>query len=203
MHLSPLETTRLVIRPFSPADLDAAHRLLDVECADVDFGTAGTLSRAERERWLTWTVLNYEELAKLCQPPYGDRAIVLKQTGQLIGAIGYVPCVMPFGQLPAFAAGLDDMTRRLTTCELGLYYALAPAHQRQGYTSEAATAMVEYAFQSLGLRRVVATTTYDNQGSMGVMRKLGMQIERNPFPDPPWMQVVGFIALPRAPDSPV
>ena len=50
--------------------------------------------------------------------------------------------------------------------------------------------MVEHAFQNLGLRRVVATTTYDNQGSMGVMRKLGMQIERNPFPDPPWMQVV-------------
>jgi len=38
---------------------------------------------------------------------------------------------------------------------------------------------------------------------MGVMRKLGMQIERNPFSDPPWMQVVGFIALLRAPDSPV
>jgi RimJ/RimL family protein N-acetyltransferase len=148
---------------------------------------------AQRREWLEWATLNYDQLAKLYQPPYGDRAIVLKQTGQLIGAIGYVPCMMPFGQLPAFAAGLDDVARRLATCELGLYYALALAHHRQGYTSEAATAMVEYAFQSLGLRRVVATTTYDNLGSIGVMRKLGMQIERNPFPDPPWMQVVGFI----------
>jgi hypothetical protein len=31
---------------------------------------------------------------------------------------------------------------------------------------------------------------------MGVMRKLGMRIERNPFPDPPWLQVVGFIEQP-------
>jgi [ribosomal protein S5]-alanine N-acetyltransferase len=45
----------------------------------------------------------------------------------------------------------------------------------------------------MGLRRVVATTTYDNEASMGVMRKLGMRIERNPFPDPPWLQVVGIL----------
>jgi RimJ/RimL family protein N-acetyltransferase len=191
--MSPLETARLIIRPFVMADLDALYQLLDVELSEADFGTEGALSRDQRREWLEWTVLNYDQLAKMYQPPYGDRAIVLRQTGQLIGAVGYVPCMMPFGQLPAFAAGLDEATQRRSTCELGLYYAMSPAHQRQGYTSEAAAAMVKYAFQSMGLRRVVATTTYDNAGSMGVMRKLGMQLERNPFPDPPWMQVVGFI----------
>ena len=192
-RMPPLETARLVIRPFVMADLDALHQILDVELSEANFGTEGAQSLDERREWLEWATLNYDQLAKMYQPPYGDRAIVLKQSGQLIGAIGYVPCMMPFGQLPAFAAGQGEATARLATCELGLYYALAPAHQRKGYTSEAAAAMVEYAFQSLGLRRVVATTTYDNAGSMGVMRKLGMQIERNPFPDPPWMQVVGFI----------
>jgi len=191
--MPPLETARLLIRPFVMADLEALHQIVDVELNDADFGTEGAQSLDERREWLEWATLNYDQLAKMYQPPYGDRAIVLKQTGQLIGAIGYVPCMMPFGQLPALAAGLDEATRRRATCELGLYYALAPAHQRQGYTSEAAAAMVEYAFQNLGLRRVVATTTYDNAGSIGVMRKLGMQIERNPLPDPPWMQVVGFI----------
>ncbi len=192
-RMPPLETARLIIRPFIMADLDALHWIVDVELGEADFGTEGAQSLDERREWLEWAVLNYEQLAKMYQPPYGDRAIVLKQTGQLIGSIGYVPCMMPFGQLPAFAAGLDDAARRRSTCELGLYYALAPAQQRQGYTSEAAAAMVEYAFQNLELRRVVATTTYDNQASMGVMRKLGMQIERNPFPDPPWMQVVGVL----------
>lgn len=192
-RMPPLETARLRIRPFTLDDLDALHQLLDVELSAADFGTEGAQSRDERREWLDWAVLNYDQLAKMYQPPYGDRAIELKQSGQLIGAVGYVPCMMPFGQLPAFAAGLDEATRRRSTCELGLYYAMSPAHQRQGYTSEAAAAMVEYAFRSMGLRRVVATTTYDNAGSIGVMRKLGMRIERNPFPDPPWMQVVGFI----------
>ncbi|MDQ2996101.1 MAG: GNAT family N-acetyltransferase [Chloroflexota bacterium] len=192
-RMPPLETARLQVRPFLMADLDALHRIVDIELSEADVGTEGAQSLGERRAWLEWAVLNYDQLAKMYQPPYGDRAIVLKQTGQLIGAIGYVPCMMPFGQLPALAVGLDEATQRLSTCELGLYYALAPAHQRQGYTSEAAAAMIEYAFQNLGLRRVVATTTYDNQASMGVMRKLGMRVERNPFPDPPWMQVVGFI----------
>jgi len=192
-RMPPLETARLIIRPFVMPDLDALHRIVDVELSEADFGTEGAQSLDERREWLEWAVLNYDQLAKMYQPPYGDRAIVLKQSGQLIGAIGYVPCMMPFGQLPAFAAGQGEATARLATCELGLYYALAPAHQRKGYTSEAAAAMVEYAFQSMQLRRVVATTTFDNEASMGVMRKLGMRIERNPFPDPPWLQVVGFI----------
>ncbi|MEO7910245.1 MAG: GNAT family N-acetyltransferase [Roseiflexaceae bacterium] len=192
-RMLPLETGRLLIRPFVMADLDALYQIVDVELSEADFGTEGAQSLDERREWLEWAILNYEQLAKMYQPPYGDRAIVLKQTGQLIGSIGYVPCMMPFGQLPALAAGLEDSVRRLSTCELGLYYALAPAQQRQGYTSEAAAAMIGYAFQNLGLRRVVATTTYDNEASMGVMRKLGMQIERNPFPAPPWMQVVGVL----------
>ena len=137
--------------------------------------------------------MNYDQLAWMYQPPYGDRAIVLKATGQLIGAIGYVPCLMPFGQLPSFAPTVDDATRSLSTAEFGMYWALAPAHQRQGYTSEAAAAMVDYAFTQIRLRRIIATTSYDNVASMGVMRKLGMRIEKNPFPDPPWLQVVGVL----------
>ena len=182
--MPPLETARLVIRPFVMADLDALHQIVDVELSEADFGTEGAQSLDERREWLEWATLNYDQLAKMYQPPYGDRAIVLKQTGQLIGAIGYVPCMMPFGQLPAFAAGLDEATRRLATCELGLYYALAPAHQRQGYTSEAAAAMVEYAFQSMRLRRVVATTTYDNAGIDGRDAQARHADRAQPLPRP-------------------
>jgi len=39
----------------------------------------------------------------------------------------------------------------------------------------------------------VDTTTYDNVASMGVMRKLGMRVEKNPFLEPPWLQVVGVV----------
>ena len=56
--------------------------------------------------------------------------------------------------------------------------------------------MVEYAFVQMQVKRVVATTTYENAASVGVMRKLGMRVERNPFPDPPWLQFVGLLENP-------
>ena len=86
VRVPPLETERLVIRPFTMADLDDIHRILDIDLMTADFGTEGDNTRNEREQWLQWTILSYEALAKLNQPPYGDRAIVLKQTQQVIGA---------------------------------------------------------------------------------------------------------------------
>ncbi|HEX6292306.1 MAG TPA: GNAT family N-acetyltransferase [Herpetosiphonaceae bacterium] len=193
MRMPNLETERLLIRPFVIDDLDAIYQILDVELSDVEFGTEGAQSRDGRRHWLEWTVRNYEELAKLYQPPYGDRAVVLRQSGALIGAIGYVPCLMPFGLLPAFQTAADAQAARLNSTEFGLYYAFAPAHQRRGYATEATRAMIGYAFETLHLKRIVATTTYDNAGSIGVMRRVGMRIERNPYPDPPWLQVVGVL----------
>jgi len=184
-----LETERLIIRPLAMDDLDVIHRILDAELAEVDFGSEGAKSLDARREWLRWTILNYDQLARLYQPPYGERAIVLKSTGELIGAVGYVPCLNVFGQLPAFGGTRDG----LTSTEFGLYYALSPARHRRGYASEAVRAMIDYAFRRLGLRRIIATTTYSNEASMGVMRRLRMRIEKNPFPDPPWLQVVGVL----------
>ena len=84
----------------------------------------------------------------------------------------------------------------LGAAELGLFYAVSPAHQRQGYATEVAKALVDYAFQQLRLKRVVATTSYDNAASQDVMHKLGLSIERNPSPEPPWLQVVGVLEAP-------
>ena len=36
-------------------------------------------------------------------------------------------------------------------------------------------------------------TNYDNAASIGVMRRLGVAIERNPLPEPPYMQIVGVL----------
>jgi ribosomal-protein-alanine N-acetyltransferase len=188
-----LETAHLRIRPFVMEDLDEVHRLLDVELGNADLGTEETEALAERAEWLRWTVLNYVQLAKLRQPPYGDRAVILKSSGQLIGACGFVPCLSAFEQLPGFGCQDKQEGPGLHSSELGLFYAISPAQQRRGYGAEAAQALVAYAFRHLQLRRVVATTTFDNVTSIAVMRKLGMRIVRNPRPDPPWLQVVGFL----------
>lgn len=193
MRMPPLKTERLIIRPFTLHDLDDVHQLLDVDLASADFGGEGALTREKRQFWLQWTVMNYEALAKLYQPPYGDRAVTLRQTGEVIGACGYVPCLAPFGQLPSLRADSKKAVAHLNATELGLFYAFSPAHQKRGYATEAARALIDYAFGQLNLRRIVATTTYDNAASMGVMRKLGMRIERNPYEEPPWFQVVGIL----------
>jgi [ribosomal protein S5]-alanine N-acetyltransferase len=192
-QMPPLETDRLLIRPFEMEDLQDVHQLLDVDLAEAHLGTDKYASLNERAEWLRWSALNHTQLAKLYQPPYGDRAMILKATGQLIGACGYVPCLMPFEQLPGFVERKRTEGESLYSTEFGLFYAISPAHQRKGYATEAAQALIDYAFKELKLRRVIATTTYDNLGSLGVMRKLGMRIVRNPLPEPPWMQVVGFI----------
>jgi [ribosomal protein S5]-alanine N-acetyltransferase len=91
LSMPSLETVRLLIRPFVMEDLPAVHHLLDMELREADLGTDKMETLAERSAWLQWTVLNYVQLATLYQPPYGDRAVVLKSTGKLIGACGYVP----------------------------------------------------------------------------------------------------------------
>lgn len=62
--------------------------------------------------------------------------------------------------------------------------------------TEAASAMVTYAFEQLHVKRIIATTTYDNIASIIVMRKLGMNLKKNPLSSPSWLQVVGVINNP-------
>jgi [ribosomal protein S5]-alanine N-acetyltransferase len=192
-EMPTLETTRLSIRPFVMEDLEDAHRLFDIELNAGDLRTDKMNTLKERSEWLQWSVLNYRQLAKLNQPPYGDRAIILKQTGQLIGSCGFVPCLNVFEQMPNFSYYNSSSKPGQYSTEFGLFYAISPAHQRHGYAAEAAQALVDYAFQKLQLKRIVATTNYDNSASMGVMRKLGMQVQNNPLQEPAWLQVVGVI----------
>jgi len=144
--------------------------------------------KACRER-LTYYTLGERVLAQLRQPPYGDRAMVLKVTRELIGSVGFVPCLAPFGQLPLFGRVEDAKY----SPEIGLFYAVLPEHRNRGFASEAAAAMARFAFDHLNLRRIVATTEYDNAASIAVMRRIGMTIQHNPWPTPAWFQVAGIL----------
>lgn len=175
-----LETERLRIRPFTLEDLDAVARVKN--------DAFGAEPLETHRRWLEWTVRNYTELAALFQPPYGDRAIVRKSDDHLIGAVGLVPSFMPFAQFPYWGG-----KKSLSTAEVGLFWAVETPYRGQGYAAEAARALIDYMFESMALARIVATTEYDNTSSQAVMRRLGMTIQRNPFPEPEWCQVVGIL----------
>ena len=190
-----LETSRLIIRAFQPDDLHAIHRILDLT-----FGDGSKISNEhalnERREWLEWSRLSAEWLPKMFQPPYGDRAVVLKRTDEVIGAAGFVPCFDVFEQIPGLGRG--GLPSAYRVAEVGLFWAIDPDQQRQGYATEAAQALIDFAFQQLRVKRLIATTEHDNAASIGVMRKLGMRIERNPFSDPPWLQVVGILEQPAS-----
>jgi ribosomal-protein-alanine N-acetyltransferase len=149
----PLGTARLRLREFRDEDLEDIHA----------YGGDPQVSR-----FMDWgpntpkdsrDFLDRQLKAQGAWPrPDVSLAIELKATGKVIGAIRLWV--------------VDAQTR---TAELG--YSLGRAHWRQGIATEAAHAMLDAGFRTLGLHRIIATCDVRNRGSWGVMRKLGMRRE--------------------------
>jgi RimJ/RimL family protein N-acetyltransferase len=183
MEMPPLTTERLLIRPFEHADLDAVAAILESDPND-----------AATERYVRHGGLNAAVLAKLGQPPLGDRAVVLRETDELIGLAGLVPAFGPFDQLRPVEEEPKQRPRSAPNrIEVGLYYNVAAAQRKRGIATEAARALVDFAFEHLHLGRIVATTERDNSPSQAVMHHLGMRMHENALPEPAWLQVVGIL----------
>ncbi|MFD6182266.1 GNAT family N-acetyltransferase [Streptomyces goshikiensis] len=94
---------------------------------------------------------------------FGLFAVELLASGELIGVVGLsVPEWLP-EVLPAV-----EITWRLGRSYWG-----------QGYASEAAQATLEFALQDRGLDRVIAINRAGNDDSENVIRKLGMEPDRD------------------------
>lgn len=186
--MPPLETKRLLIRPFAEGDLPGLRAAL---------GVVGAGAEAAVERYMRHGNLNATVLAELGQPPYGDRAVVLRASGELIGAAGLVPAYGPFDQLrPVDEQPTRSRSMAFHRPEVGLFYHLHPDHRGQGYATEAARALVDFAFGSMHVARIVATTEGDNLASQAVMRHLGMRLHENALDEPEWFQLVGILENP-------
>jgi RimJ/RimL family protein N-acetyltransferase len=173
VRVPALHTDRLLVRDLSTDDREALRAVGD-----------------QAPGWLEWTAQTYGQLAALMQPPYGERAIALGTTGEVVGLVGLVPSFGPFDQIP----GLGEATAPARfRPEMGLYWALAPEHRGNGYATEAARALIDFAFADLNLARIVATTERSNTASRAVMRRLGMRVEENRLSEPEWFQVVGWL----------
>ena len=181
-RIPPLETERLIIRELTMDDLESINNVLN---KSFDW----EMSITERQRWLQWTVLGYEMFSILGQPHYGERAIVLKETGVIIGAVGIVPYLDTFNKVAAFHRALNFPA----TAEVGLFWAIDPAHQKNGYAPEAARAVMEYLFTHEKLGRIIATTGYENLPSQKVMEKIGMKVQLLEEPQLPDQFVVGVL----------
>ena len=175
-----LETDRLCVRPLSADDGEAV----------------GAVVGEPRPEWLEWTAATYGQLEALRQPPYGERAICLRDGGALVGMVGVVPSMGPFAQLPGFGGAVGPAEREDAAgggAVLGAGAGAPRERVRDGGGAGGDRARVRRAAPGPD---AWAATEQDNLASIAVMRRLGMRVEQNPLPDPHWFQVVGWLDAP-------
>ena len=146
-----LETPRLRLRPYRREDID----LLAALYADPEvtaFTKLGSLTRAQAEATLD------DYLADWRARVFGMCAVFLRSSGEFAGECGFF------------------VLER--TGELALRYAFHRRFWGQGLAREAAHAVLDHAFQRLGLTRVVSFVEAPNRASHRVMQKLGFAVER-------------------------
>jgi RimJ/RimL family protein N-acetyltransferase len=73
--------------------------------------------------------------------------------------------------------GICGLVKRESLEDVDLGFAFLPAFCGRGYAFEAASAVVGYARSVLGLKRLAAITTADNNASARLLKKLGMKEE--------------------------
>lgn len=74
--------------------------------------------------------------------------------------------------------GMCGLVRRDGLDDVDLGYAFLPVARGQGFAREAAAAVLQHGFATLGLRRIVAITAVDNAASQRVLRALDMRLVR-------------------------
>ncbi len=150
----PLQTERLVIRPYRDDDATALHEVFG--SPEVMRWTPSAPSKDVEE---TRQRLARTMAFTLRQPPgLGLWALELKTSSEFLGQVGVFPVE---GKGP----------------DVEVAYELAPRVWGHGYATEAARALVEYGFGELGLRRIVALILPDNARSRNVASKCGMTLE--------------------------
>lgn len=153
LPVNVIETQRLVLRRFTTEDAAFLLRLLNEPSFLRYIGDRGVLSLEDARRYiLKGPVDSYRRYH------FGLFLTELKSDGTPVGMCGLV--------------------KRIALTDVDLGFAFLPEFWSRGYAVEAATAVMDYAGATIGLKRVVAITSLDNAGSMRLLGKLGFRFER-------------------------
>lgn len=133
-----METTRLLLRPMEPGDVDALLSIF----ADPKVMAAFRSAPFNREQMQRWVQRNLQHQV---EHGYGLFSVILKSEGVLIGN-----------------CGLEQMmVDGVPVVELG--YDFHSDYWNQGYATEAATAVRDFAFQKLPMAQVISLIRVGNQ----------------------------------------
>jgi RimJ/RimL family protein N-acetyltransferase len=159
----PVETERLVLRPFEEGDLDALYALQ---------------SDAESARWLYKEPRTLDETRALLERKIaGDRfsaegdwlsaAVIAREAGHFVGDMS-----------------MQLLSKEHKACEIGFIF--DRAHHGRGYATEAGRAFLACAF-GLGFHRVIGRVEPRNTASCRVLEKLGLRLEAE-FVENEWIK---------------
>ena len=145
-----LETKRLILREMKQDDLPALQGILQDE--ETMYAYNGAFDEAETQAWLD------RQLSRYAQYGFGLWAVVLKESGGMIGQCGLT--MQPW--------------RGDEVLEVG--YLFNRAFWHHGYATEAARGCMEYAFDRLGAREVCSIIRETNLPSRRVAERNGMTV---------------------------
>ena len=145
-----IETERLVLRLLTMSDLDALAVLYSDPEVRRHFPD-GVRTHEETRDELQWIIDVY-----YARYGYGLWATVAKETGAFIGRCGLLPWE------------IEGKT------EVEVAYLLDKTYWRRGLATEAAAAIVDYAFATLPVDRLICMVDPENEASRGVAIKVGM-----------------------------
>jgi ribosomal-protein-alanine N-acetyltransferase len=150
--MNTIETNRLIIREYTCEDIPKLHIILSNPKTMSFWPSPFTL--AQTEVWINNNIKRYSELG------FGRWAIILKETGELIGDCGIMLSELDGAQ------------------EYDLGYIIQYPYWQKGLAFEAAEACSNYAFNSLGIERLCANMAFDHISSSAVAKKIGMGKEK-------------------------
>ena len=174
----PIETERLLLRPYEPGDFDA---LLAIQ------------SRADVNRWLYSEARGPEEVRGILERKLGETALrdegdtlsvacVRTDTGEMIGG-----CMLH----------LVSSEHRLG--EIGFIF--HPDHHGRGFATEAARPLLDFGFGVCRLHRIIGRLEARNAASARVLEKLGMRREallvENEWVKGEWQSELDYAILDR------
>lgn len=143
-----LTTARLGLRELIPQDFPALCKIL--QDSETMYAYEGAFTDQEVQEWLD------RQLARYQAHGFGLWAVVLQETGEVIGQCGLT--MQPWKEEEVLEVG----------------YLFQRAFWHQGYAAEAARACRDYAFEKLGAGEVCSIIRDTNQASQKVAQRNGM-----------------------------
>lgn len=150
--MSLLETERLVLRKFHTDDAEFIVGLLNQPSFLRYIGDKEVRNIADAVQYIqTGPLASYERFG------FGLYLVELKENGESIGMCG--------------------LLKRDSLPDVDVGFAFLPSFWSQGYAFESAAAVMNYGREVLGLRRIVAITSPDNDASIRLLEKIGLRFE--------------------------